>query len=81
MNKEFVGNVMVGGVFEYNGGLFAVMPFDWNEMRYTNLCIATRNHCDYDMGETYFFREDLEVTPIDRAELKKFIPKKDYEMR
>ena len=72
---EYLGNVNIGFVFEYNGGLFVVMPFDWEENKYYNLCIATRNHDEYDVGDKYFFEHETQVKVTPTAKLKEFIPK------
>jgi hypothetical protein len=72
---EYLGNVSIGFVFEYNGGLFVVMPFDWEDNKYYNLCIATRNRDEYDVGEKYFFDHEVQVQVIPTAKLKEFIPK------
>lgn len=73
--KIEVGNVAVGELFAYNGGLFVVLPFDWEEEKYYNLCLATRNHDDYDQGEKYWFDENTMVEYVPSLLLKEFIPK------
>jgi hypothetical protein len=65
-----VGNVGIGGVFAYDGALFVVMPFDWDEYKYNNLCIAVRNHEEYDVGNEYHFLETTMVKEIDKKDLK-----------
>ena len=73
-----IGNVGVGRLFLYNGGLFVVMPFDWDAEQYLNMCIATRNNDEFDIGEYYLFDEMQEVQEISTDALKDFIPK-DFE--
>jgi hypothetical protein len=73
MNKIEVGNVGVGRVFAHNNALFVVAPFDWVEEKYSNICIATKNHDDYDIGREYWFNENTMVTEIDTNELKKLL--------
>lgn len=70
-----VGNVGIGEMFIHNGGLFVVLPFDWEEEKYFNLCVATRNHDEYDKGDKYFFDYYTMVTLVDEKALKDFIPK------
>ena len=72
-----IGDVAVGEAFVYNGGLFVVMPFDWENETYPNLCIATRNHDDYDVGEPYGFNPMTEVKDVPLAKLKDFIQRVD----
>ena len=69
-----VGNINIGGLFVYNGGLFVCLPFDWEDEKYYNLCIATRNHDDYERGEKYFFDDNLMVEVVEMSQLKTFIP-------
>ena len=73
-----VGNVGIGEMFLYNSGLFVVMPFDWEDEKYYNLCVATRNHDDYDIGDKIWLEYTEEVEYIPVAQLKHFIPK-DFE--
>ena len=69
-----VGDVGIGEVFVYNGGMFVSLPFDWRKRKCYNLCIATRNY-SYDVGDKYFFEYDVEVETITRDMLKNdFIP-------
>lgn len=70
-----LGNVAVGELFTYNGGLFVVLPFDYEEEKYYNLCLATRNHDDYDTREKYYFDETIMVEFVSSMVLKQFIPK------
>lgn len=65
-----VGNVGIGGVFAYEGALFVVMPFNWDEYKYNNLCIAVRNCEEYDVGNEYHFLETTMVKEIDKKDLK-----------
>lgn len=73
--KIEVGNVAIGELFVHNGGLFVVLPFDWEEEKYYNLCLATRNHDDYDQGEKYWFDDNTMVEYVPSMLLKEFIPK------
>ena len=72
-----VGNVGIGEMFLYNGGMFVVMPFDWEDEKYYNLCVATRNHDDYgyDIGEKIWLDYEIEVEKVPMSDLKDFIPK------
>ncbi len=65
-----VGNVGIGGVFAYDGALFVVMPFDWDKYKYNNLCIAVRNHEEYDVGNEYYFDPNTKVKEIEKKDLK-----------
>ena len=69
-----LGNVGVGDLFVYDGALFVVMPFNWEENKYKNLCIAVKNPFEYDKGNEYCFMETTMVQPITKTELKQFIP-------
>jgi hypothetical protein len=69
-----VGNINIGGLFVHNGGLFVCLPFDWEDEKYYNLCIATRNRDDYETGEKYFFDNNLMVFTVGTSQLKTFIP-------
>ena len=73
-----VGNVGIGEMFLYNGGLFVVMPFNWEYEKYYNLCVATRNHDDYEIGSEIWLDENVEVEKVPVSDLKDFIPK-DFE--
>lgn len=70
-----LGNVAIGELFVYNGGLFVVLPFDYEEEKYYNLCIATRNRDDYETTEKYYFDETIMVEYLPSMMLKEFIPK------
>ena len=72
-----LGNVGIGKLFVYNNGLFVVTPFDWNAEKYFNLCIATRNRDDYEVGDYYEFDERIEVHEISTAVLKGLLIPKD----
>lgn len=72
---SIVGEIEVGGVFLYNQALFVALPFDWETETYYNLCIATRNRDDYDIGDKYEFEYCTEVERVVAGELKVFIPK------
>lgn len=65
-----VGNVGIGGVFAYKDALFVVLPFNWEENKYKNLCIAVRNPFEYDTGNEYYFNENTMVKEIDKKDLK-----------
>lgn len=73
-----VGNVGIGEMFLYNGAIFVGMPFDWEDEKYYNLCVATRNHDDYDIGDKIFLDEKTEVKRVHAVHIKKLIPK-DWE--
>ena len=42
MERIEIGNIGIGGVFAYEDAIFVVMPFNWEENKYKNLCIADR---------------------------------------
>lgn len=70
-----VGNVGIGNVFAYEEALFVVMPFNWEENKYNNLCIAVRNPFDYDVGNEYHFDENTMVKEISQSDLKLLLDK------
>lgn len=70
-----VGNVGIGNVFAYEEALFVVMPFNWEENKYKNLCIAVKNPFDYDVGNEYHFDENTMVKEINQADLKLLLDK------
>jgi len=71
-----VGNVGVGQMFLYDKSLFVVMPFDWEDEKYYNLCVATRNRNKYDIGDKIWLDEkEIIEEYISEARLKDFIPK------
>ncbi len=70
-----VGNVGIGQMFLYNKAVFVVLPFDWEDEKYYNLCVATRNYDDYDIGDKIWLDEKEEVEYIPVARIKDFIPK------
>lgn len=65
-----VGNIGIGGVFAYDDALFVVLPFNWEENKYKNLCIAVRNPFEYDTGNEYCFDENTMVKEIEKKDLK-----------
>lgn len=73
MERIEIGNVGIGGVFAYEDAIFVVMPFNWEENKYKNLCIAVRNPFDYDVGNEYYFNENTMVTEITKKDLKKLL--------
>lgn len=76
--KEMVGNVGVGELFIYNGTIFVVMPFNWEEERCLNLCLfTTKTVFDeyYEKGEFYWLDEEIEVEKISQEKLKKLLDK------
>lgn len=70
-----VGNVGIGNVFAYEDALFVVMPFNWEENKYNNLCIAVRNPFDYDVGNEYHFPENTRVKEISVKDLRTLLDK------
>lgn len=70
-----VGNVGIGNVFAYEEALFVVMPFNWEENKYNNLCIAVKNPFDYDVGNEYHFDENTMVKEISQSDLKLLLDK------
>lgn len=70
-----VGNVGIGNVFAYDDALFVVMPFNWEENKYNNLCIAVRNPFNYDVGNEYHFDEHTMVKEISQKDLKLLLDK------
>ena len=76
--KEMIGNVGVGELFVHKGTIFVVMPFNWEEERYLNLCLLTvETECDvyYEKGEFYLLDEEIEVEIISQEKIKKFLDK------
>ena len=75
---EMIGNIGVGELFIYEESIFVVMPFNWEEERYLNLCLLTvETDCDeyYEKGEFYWFDEETKVKKISQKELKKLLDK------
>ena len=72
---EFLGNVRVGQCFLYNKAIFVVQHYNWEKGGYYNICIASRNRDEYDIGDEFCFDERTEVEIISVARLKEFIPK------
>lgn len=76
--KEMIGNIGVGELFIYNGTIFVVMPFNWEEERYLNLCLLTVE-TDFDeyfeKGEYCWINEETEVEKISQEKLKKLLDK------
>lgn len=70
-----VGNVGVGQMFLYDKSIFVVLPFDCEDEKYYNLCVATRNRNNYDIGDKIWLDENEMVERITVARLKSFIPK------
>jgi hypothetical protein len=70
-----LGNVGVGETFVYKKGLFVILPFNWELEQYPNLCIATRNREEFEVGKEYFFDEQLKVEIVSALELKNLISK------
>lgn len=64
-------DVEVGTMFIYEGALFVVLPFDWEEKKYFNLCISADENLKYDRGAKYFFDNLTEVTVVEEKKLKK----------
>ena len=74
--KEMIGNIGVGELFIYNGTVFVVMPFNWEEERYLNLCLLTvKTDFDeyYEKGEFYWINEETKVEKISQEKLKKLL--------
>lgn len=75
---EMIKNIGVGELFIYNGTVFVVMPFNWEEEKYLNLCLLTVetdfNEC-YEKGEFYWIDEEIEVEKISQEKLKKLLDK------
>ena len=70
-----VGNVGIGNVFAYEDALFVVMPFNWAEEKYYNLCIAVKNPFDYNVGNEYYFTDETMVKEISVKDLKTLLDK------
>ena len=51
------------------------MPFNWEENKYNNLCIAVRNPFDYDVGNEYHFDENTMVKEISQKDLRLLLDK------
>ena len=76
---EIIGNIGIGELFIYEESIFVVMPFNWEEERYLNLCLLTVEvDCDtyYEKGECYWIDEETEVERISQKELKNFLTNK-----
>jgi hypothetical protein len=75
---EMIGNIGVGELFIHEESIFVVMPFNWEEERYLNLCLLTvETDFDeyYEKGEFYWFDEETEVEKISQEKLKKLLDK------
>ena len=75
---EIIENIGVGELFIYEESIFVVMPFNWEEERYLNLCLLTVEvDCDsyYEKGEYYWIDEETEVEKISQEKLKKLLDK------
>ena len=75
---EMIGNIGVGELFIHEESIFVVMPFNWEEERYLNLCLLTVEvDCDsyYEKGEYYWIDEETEVEKISQEKLKKLLDK------
>jgi hypothetical protein len=75
---EMIGNIGVGELFIHEESIFVVMPFNWEEERYLNLCLLTVEvDCDtyYEKGEYYWIDEEIEVEKISKEKLKKLLDK------
>ena len=69
-----LGNVGIGRMFFYENAIFVVAPFNWEEERYLNLCVATcSDTTDFEIGEEYYFGDLVEVEEIDPKKLKKVL--------
>lgn len=69
-----LGNVGIGRMFYHENALFVVAPFNWEEERYLNLCVATFNEtAEFTIGEEYYFGDLVEVEEIDPKKLKKVL--------
>lgn len=63
-------DVAVGKMFEFMGALFVVLPFDWEEDKYLNMCVWSKSHC-YEVGCKYEFFNDTSVVEVDEKLLEK----------
>ena len=63
-------DVAVGKMFKFMGALFVVMPFDWEEDAYLNVCVCSKNS-DYEVGGRYKFSDETLVVEVDEKLLEK----------
>lgn len=70
-----VGNIRIGGVFAYEDAIFVVLPFNERDDKYYNLCIAVRNPFQYDVGNEYYFADEIMVKEISVTDLKTLLDK------
>lgn len=63
-------DVAIGKMFKFDGALFVVLPFDWEEDAYFNMCVCSKNP-DYKVGSKYKFFDDTLVVEMDEKALEK----------
>ena len=62
-------DVQVGGMFKFMGALFVVMPYDWEEDVYLNLCLFSKSP-SYKVGCKYSFFNDTPVIKVNKKTLE-----------
>lgn len=63
-------DVAVGRMFKFMGALFMVLPFDWEEDKYLNMCVWS-NNSNYEVGCRYEFFDETPVVEVDEKLLEK----------
>lgn len=63
-------DVAVGKMFKFMGALFVVLPFDWEEDKYLNMCVWSK-HPNYEAGSKYEFFNETPVVEVDEKLLEK----------
>lgn len=63
-------DVAVGKMFKFMGALFVVLPFDWEEDKYLNMCVWSK-HLSYEAGCKYEFFNETPVVEVDEKLLEK----------
>jgi hypothetical protein len=70
-----LASVGIGEMFAYDGGLFVVLPYDWDDLCYYNVCVASINRPKYEPGDKMVFDDGTEVEYVAETKLLEFIPK------
>ena len=70
MTRTRYYDVAVDKMFEFMGALFVVLPFDWEEDKYLNMCVWSKSPC-YEVGCKYEFFNDTSVVEVDEKLLEK----------
>ena len=70
-----LGSIGIGEMFAYDGALFVVLPYDWEDKCYYNVCVASINRPKYEPGDEMEFDDGTEVEYVAETKLIGFIPK------